>query len=386
MQNEIADIEKLFYMIQRLPGGHRYDEDYFKQRLQAASQLAEYEQKAKDALIACYEEQQDLDKLPKVVRSAIDSVLCEVATRMEDWDCSTLPYGAADTTMDDDDESDAAIFSRLRGTYPVRPIGYFKHHPPTATKRFLYVFIYVAANEDALLQKWRLDDAERLEVKAYRRPPNCSSWADFEVFAVDTSEYGLVGQDINMIGRGRILIFRRIGLAKTDCPSLDRRERWAVASAKDTGIENSYPSDASSPLPPSSPPNWSDCDEEGTISTAAVVESVGPMPQAGLPRVSNSLKRKSGLQEDEVVAKKRQLARPDTTNAGLEEDTVGAGSSKLAHPGADTTLADEEAPAGHVQPPIYVSTSDPDFVPSDSDDSSDVEIVDSRGPLFNAVV
>ncbi|KAJ7215284.1 hypothetical protein B0H12DRAFT_1242020 [Mycena haematopus] len=320
--------------------------------------------KLQDALVACYEEPQDCPKLPNTVRHAIDKVLCELAERMEHWDYSVLPFTAGDASNDDDNEHDTAIFSTLHARYARREIEYYKHAVPAADKRFLYVFVYLAPNEPALLQKWRLDNAERLEVAGYPPAPGSRTWADFELFNVDKSGYEVAGRDLDLIGRGRILIFRKTGVATADCPSLDRRERWALASAKDADSQNYHVSDASSPLPSSSPANWSDSDEE----------TMGDSTQTPKKSV------KVGLS-----GKKRQRAQL-ATEVTDEEDTVAAKKPKRAQL-TSTTLSHAAGTKteGHGQSTIYVSTSDPDVIYiSDTDDSSDVEIVEN--PIAKLVV
>ncbi|KAJ7195999.1 hypothetical protein B0H12DRAFT_1082095 [Mycena haematopus] len=202
MQNEISDIQDYFSMIQRISDGHHYDEDYFKH----VSLL-----QLQDALVACYEEPQDRPKLPNTVRHAIDKVLCELAERMEHWDYSVLPFTAGDASNDDDNEHDTAIFSTLHARYARREIEYYKHAVPAADTRTSPRF-----------SKRRLDNAERLESRVIRQRP-FQNWL----------------ADLDLIGRGRILIFRKTGVATADCPSLDRRERWVLASAKDTDPQES---------------------------------------------------------------------------------------------------------------------------------------------------
>jgi hypothetical protein len=74
--------------------------------------------------------------------------------RLEKFDLSILPDDDPDASEEDDSDEkgylvfcfsiqltdqsssqDAVMFSKLRATYPMREIGYFKDHPPTATSK-----------------------------------------------------------------------------------------------------------------------------------------------------------------------------------------------------------------------------------------------------------
>ncbi|KAJ6500971.1 hypothetical protein C8R45DRAFT_925458 [Mycena sanguinolenta] len=54
----------------------------------------------------------------------------------------------------------------------------------------------------------------------YEPPLHSGTWADFELFGVDKGEYETVTLELEMEGRGDVLIFRKIGLEKRACPAL----------------------------------------------------------------------------------------------------------------------------------------------------------------------
>ncbi|KAF7367679.1 hypothetical protein MSAN_00831600 [Mycena sanguinolenta] len=163
-----------------------------------------------------------------------------------------------------------------------------------------------------------------------------------------------------MNGRGRVLIFRKVGLEKAACPSLDRREHWAIFSANSEVIEAFPPSEAPSPLPPSSPASWwYSEDEENTNFTIVAVESVTP----------SQLR----ITEDGVVGTKRKRTEPI---ADTDDEQVVTKKPNLGDTTHSTALTREERFKAHgtASQPIVLS-SDP--VPLQPDHSLEVEVVES---------
>ncbi|KAF8143182.1 hypothetical protein K438DRAFT_1945937 [Mycena galopus ATCC 62051] len=355
-----VNIEDLFTTFQQQPGSeNRYDEDIFKTRLSAARELHSCVQNAKAALIACtVEDRQALVRIPGPVRKHIDSLLFSAALGIEGLSTRFLPVedpmenpdaykdseGEVGEVSVSDDEGDIANFDNLKASYPSTK----NYRTPDTTDRTLHVFLYVAANEVAIQKKWRVKRAKCMEVSAYPLPSSIERWKDMEIFDVDKNVYDIAGKNLNMIGRGRIAIFRKIGLTKAECPSLDRRERRALASARDPASEQHQANDPWSPLPPSSPPSyWSDSEQDPVPPVSASTSSKSRSAKRRLDPVLDTV-------EDAPVTKK----------------------TKPAHAAAEVvnsvTLTYQQrlvAHGGSKQPAFFVATSDPDY-------SSEVEIVE----------
>ncbi|KAJ7862593.1 hypothetical protein B0H14DRAFT_2575262 [Mycena olivaceomarginata] len=338
MQVNLSDIETLFDVIKQLPGTN-YSEYYFKERLSAAKRLVESERDIQDAMAAC-------------------NTWCfaGVASRLEVLDVSKLPLDVLDEFDDDDDdnEADAVQFFRLHARYPARPTGYYKVLPNTPT-----------TDEPAVRQKWRLHDARCLEVQAFKLPPCSDNWRQFQFFAADKKKYVYAGEDLNMMGRGRVLIFRKLGLGRDQCLSLNQRERWVIASAEDTTTEDFHPSDASSPLPPSSP---SACDDDTEVSA--------PVPEVDVPTQSTPELMSAAEKLSESA---QRAARPSPKRSvEVEEDAPVTKKLKMVHsaeiPQRQRLTYHERIAAhgGAGQLPLFITTSDP--VP-EVIDTSEVEVV-----------
>ncbi|KAK7022605.1 hypothetical protein R3P38DRAFT_2780599 [Favolaschia claudopus] len=274
MQSRLANIETTFNRLAALPSNlNRFNQAFFRQRYSAVQQLAEGLEQTRTGLLKVYADNDAENDalLPDVVVTALDRILYECGTIMEQLDASILPF----RLPDDDNDEDVTAFRRMSATYADRPLSFYRNFRPAPTQRFLHVFFYLATAADALLQKWRVDDAAVVDVRSFRLPPGVLIWGDLEVLDVKTGTYAVAGRDLNMVGRGRILIFRRIGLTAPDCPSLERREHAALESAHDPASEDSHESDASSPLPPSSPPN-----DESDSSEEVVEDTDGAHPNS----------------------------------------------------------------------------------------------------------
>ncbi|KAJ7447696.1 hypothetical protein FB451DRAFT_1188220 [Mycena latifolia] len=93
------------------------------------------------------------------------------------------------------------------------------------------------------------------------------------VFSVHTKKYEPVRGPVDLEGRGRILIFRKAGIPKCDCPAIAGWERSAVQSAEQDAKELGFDEDELDSLPPSSPPPPSSLLPPAPEALAAIASS-----------------------------------------------------------------------------------------------------------------
>lgn len=73
-----------------------------------------------------------------------------------------------------------------------------------------------------------------LELAAYDFPPNCSL-SKFVLFSVHTGRYEDAGKPMNIVGRGKYMIYRESSVARIESPWIDVWERRALECSRPDG-------------------------------------------------------------------------------------------------------------------------------------------------------
>lgn len=105
----------------------------------------------------------------------------------------------------------------------------------TLPERFIRVLIYSQRSQAAIQQRWRAPDLECFSPEDYPGPPNGSSWSDFEYYSPHTDTFVSIGDPIDLLGFGRIVILRAVGLGPLDCLHLQEWQQLAMESCGNDG-------------------------------------------------------------------------------------------------------------------------------------------------------
>ncbi|KAJ7710049.1 hypothetical protein B0H16DRAFT_1745784 [Mycena metata] len=234
--------------------GQQYDLDAFKVRDDAVNHLLNVVDVVEGAIARLSETPHT--QLPRLVALVHDEKLNWARQRLEELDTLVLPCKSSQEGRFV--EETAPELSTLPAVYPLG------RYEPKSNKRFIRVLIYSQRSQAAIQQRWRAPDLECFSPEGYPGPPNGSSWSDFEYYSPHTDTFVSIGDPIDLLGFGRIVILRAVGLGPLDCLHLQEWQQLAMESCGNDEAHESLPTDASSPpaaapspLPPSSAPSMS---------------------------------------------------------------------------------------------------------------------------------
>ncbi|KAJ6545758.1 hypothetical protein B0H19DRAFT_1267121 [Mycena capillaripes] len=219
--------------------------------------------------------------------------------------------------------------------------------PTNAPGCLACVAIFFKRGTPPYVAKWWAPDPTSFTFDTYAFPhssPNtsfllykmCLRFAP--AYSTTDEGYTNVAQPLNLVGRGKYLVFRKDTINPVDCPGLSKWKQRARDSAEAELADQGQFVTASS-RPPSSVPRSSADDELGDeVSTQLDIPRAVHTPIAGPSRLKRRGLKRKAMPEDAAMSKKQKLqVRGDTSND-----------------------------------PLVIATSDPDYY----SDSSDVVIVE----------
>ncbi|KAJ7173393.1 hypothetical protein C8R46DRAFT_1215340 [Mycena filopes] len=342
------------------PGNEdRFDSEEFKRRLKAVETFVDAAREVEEAFAVVCGFRVDAS-LPATVLRALDEELNRGRRHLENINPSFLPCPTSVGYHEDDE--DAPTLYELHAVYPKG-----RYHS-TATKCFIRAVIYLLSGRPPLHFKFRLPSASAVVLVDYPVPKGCKSWLEFQHFSPITDRYEPSGGPTSMDGRGRIMIYRKNGLQSVECPYI---EKWE-ATARQSADEEPYsrPSDASSPLPPSSPPPDSSIELpaapianlEPRAETAAE-PAAAALPAAPPAAPIADLEPHAGAAEPASPA---LPAAPPAAPADLEPHAGAAEPASPALPAAPPAApADLEPHAGAAEPASPALPAAPPAAPAD---------------------
>ncbi|KAJ7437034.1 hypothetical protein FB451DRAFT_1417073 [Mycena latifolia] len=236
----------------------------FMPRMYAVDKLLDAVVKADDsmAVLYCLE---DVPELPQEAAKRMAKKLNLVRRLIEQMDNAYLPipqnlelnvqdpadkthiYGDGSSGDDSSDEEDSLVEDEYFNFEDLPLIG------GDPGGRQIRVVVYADYNKTGFHARL-VPHLNSLNLSAYIDELPFDIGTPLVVFSVHTKKYEPVRGPVDLEGRGRILIFRKAGIPKCDCPAIAGWERSAVQSAEQDAKELGFDEDELDSLPPSSPP------------------------------------------------------------------------------------------------------------------------------------
>lgn len=104
---------------------------------------------------------------------------------------------------------------------------------------FMHVVAYTQRHKAPVHAMFWVAPGAYVQLADYDFPPNRPS-SKFVVFSVHTGRYEDAGEPINILGRGKFLIYRESGVSRIDSPRIDVWERRALDSSRPDGELNAH--------------------------------------------------------------------------------------------------------------------------------------------------
>ncbi|KAJ7857393.1 hypothetical protein B0H13DRAFT_1902258 [Mycena leptocephala] len=212
-----------------------------------------------------------------------------------------------------------------------------------STGLLLYVIIYVQSGNPYHTKFW-VQNPAFFDFTKYAFK-HCTLDPTFLLYSATTDTYEPAAGPVNLAGRGEYMILRKGTINRIDCCGLLRWEQRARQSARDSAETDAGSTQPVAAVSPS-------------LNTAA--EEHPELESATQPRPSRASKRSATPEEEATTSSKKQKTdmQPVIATTKLtKKQVLAARLQKIKDHG------------GHGQPPLSISTSEPDY-------SSDIEILD----------